>query len=192
MTGGNLGPTEAWLTLRGLKTLPLRMRQHCSNAMEVARWLEGHPRIARVNYPGLASHPQHELAEKPLSSGSVRGHDLLRDQGCRERAGLPLHGIPGAHPPGNDPGGCLQPGPLSAHVFPPRRYRRKSGRRWESATAWCASRWGSKKLRKSSEISRRPWRRLTFEWMSKKNGSKEKSRSAGATGFFCVWNISTS
>lgn len=64
MTGGNLGPMEAWLTLRGLKTLPLRMRQHCQNAMEVGRWLERHPRVARVNYPGLASHPQHELAKR--------------------------------------------------------------------------------------------------------------------------------
>jgi cystathionine beta-lyase/cystathionine gamma-synthase len=64
MTGGNLGPFEAWLTHRGIKTLPLRMRQHCSNALEVARWLESHPGIARVNYPGLPSHPQHGLAKK--------------------------------------------------------------------------------------------------------------------------------
>jgi cystathionine beta-lyase/cystathionine gamma-synthase len=73
MTGGNLGPTEAWLTLRGLKTLPLRMRQHCLNAMEVARWLEGHPRVARVNYPGLSSHPQHELAKRLFSPGFFGG-----------------------------------------------------------------------------------------------------------------------
>ena len=73
MTGGNLGPMEAWLTLRGLKTLPLRMRQHCQNAMEVARWLEGHPRIARVNYPGLASHPQHELAKRLFPPGLFGG-----------------------------------------------------------------------------------------------------------------------
>jgi cystathionine gamma-synthase/methionine-gamma-lyase len=73
MTGGNLGPTEAWLTLRGLKTLPLRMRQHCLNGMEVARWLEGHPRIARVNYPGLASHPQHELAKRLFRNGFFGG-----------------------------------------------------------------------------------------------------------------------
>lgn len=73
MTGGNLGPMEAWLTLRGLKTLPLRMRQHCQNAMEVARWLEGHPRIARVNYPGLASHPQHELAQRLFPPGLFGG-----------------------------------------------------------------------------------------------------------------------
>jgi cystathionine gamma-synthase/methionine-gamma-lyase len=73
MTGGNLGPTEAWLTLRGLKTLPLRMRQHCLNAMEVAKWLEGHPRVARVNYPGLSSHPQHELAKMLFGQGFFGG-----------------------------------------------------------------------------------------------------------------------
>lgn len=73
MTGGNLGPSEAWLTLRGLKTLPLRMRQHCSNAAEVARWLESHPRIARVNYPGLPTHPQHGLAKKLFPEGLFGG-----------------------------------------------------------------------------------------------------------------------
>jgi cystathionine gamma-synthase/methionine-gamma-lyase len=49
------------------------MRQHCQNALEVARWLEGHPRIARVNYPGLASHPQHELAQKLFPPGFYGG-----------------------------------------------------------------------------------------------------------------------
>lgn len=73
MTGGNLGPFEAWLTHRGIKTLPLRMRQHCSNAMEVARWLERHPRIAKVNYPGLPSHPQHDLAKKLFPEGLFGG-----------------------------------------------------------------------------------------------------------------------
>ena len=73
MTGGNLGPAEAWLTLRGLKTLPLRMRQHCQNALEVAKWLEGHPRISRVNFPGLASHAQHELARKIFPPGLFGG-----------------------------------------------------------------------------------------------------------------------
>lgn len=62
LVGGVLGPFEAWLALRGLKTLPLRMKQHCSNALKVAEWLARCPRIARVNYPGLADHPQNELA----------------------------------------------------------------------------------------------------------------------------------
>jgi len=73
MTGGNLGPFEAWLTHRGIKTLPLRMRQHCANAREVARWLETHPRIAKVNYPGLPSHPQHESAKKLFPEGLFGG-----------------------------------------------------------------------------------------------------------------------
>lgn len=73
MTGGNLGPFEAWLTHRGIKTLPLRMRQHCANAREVARWLEDHPRIAKVNYPGLPSHPQHESAKKLFPAGLFGG-----------------------------------------------------------------------------------------------------------------------
>ena len=73
MTGGNLGPFEAWLTHRGIKTLPLRMRQHCSNAGKVARWLESNPRIAKVNYPGLPSHPQHELAKRLFPEGLFGG-----------------------------------------------------------------------------------------------------------------------
>ncbi len=63
LTGGTLGPFEAWLALRGLKTLPLRMRQQCQNALQVAGWLQKQPGIARVIYPGLADHPQHALAD---------------------------------------------------------------------------------------------------------------------------------
>jgi cystathionine beta-lyase/cystathionine gamma-synthase len=64
LLGANLGPQEAWLALRGLKTLPLRMRQHCANAQAVARWLAGHPAVDQVNYPGLPHHPQHALAAR--------------------------------------------------------------------------------------------------------------------------------
>jgi cystathionine gamma-synthase/methionine-gamma-lyase len=62
LVGGVLGPFEAWLAMRGLKTLPLRMREQCANAARVAEWLAGQPKISRVNYPGLPAHPQHELA----------------------------------------------------------------------------------------------------------------------------------
>jgi cystathionine beta-lyase/cystathionine gamma-synthase len=55
-------PWEAWLTLRGMKTLPIRMERHSKNALQVAQWLEQHPQIERVAYPGLQSFPQHELA----------------------------------------------------------------------------------------------------------------------------------
>jgi cystathionine beta-lyase/cystathionine gamma-synthase len=73
MTGGICGPFEAWLVLRGLKTLPLRMRQHSANALAVARRLAEHPRVARVNYPGLPSHPQHALARALLRDGCAGG-----------------------------------------------------------------------------------------------------------------------
>lgn len=62
MLGANLSPFEAWLALRGLKTLPLRMRQHCANALTIARGLADHPAVAHVHYPGLPGHPQHALA----------------------------------------------------------------------------------------------------------------------------------
>jgi cystathionine beta-lyase/cystathionine gamma-synthase len=60
-------PQESWLTLRGLKTLPLRLQQHSVNAQKVAEWLERHPKVARVHYPGLASFPQFALAERQQS-----------------------------------------------------------------------------------------------------------------------------
>lgn len=63
LVGGVLGPFEGWLALRGLKTLPLRMKQQCQNALQVAEWLLTHPRVKKVNYPGLVGHPQHALAE---------------------------------------------------------------------------------------------------------------------------------
>jgi cystathionine beta-lyase/cystathionine gamma-synthase len=63
-TGCIQSPQEAWLTLRGLKTLPSRIKQHSENATVVAEWLESHPAVAHVYYPGLASFPQRELAER--------------------------------------------------------------------------------------------------------------------------------
>jgi cystathionine beta-lyase/cystathionine gamma-synthase len=63
LVGGVLGPFEAWLALRGLKTLPLRMKEQCRNAQQVAEWLKKHPRVKKVNYPGLLDHLQHALAK---------------------------------------------------------------------------------------------------------------------------------
>ena len=64
LVGSVLGPFEAWLAMRGVKTLPLRVRQQCANAARVAEWLAGQRKIARVNYPGLPVHPQHDLARR--------------------------------------------------------------------------------------------------------------------------------
>lgn len=69
LTGGVLDPHAAYLALRGLRTLPLRMREHCHNGAEVATWLAGQPGVAAVHYPGLASHPQHELARQMTPAG---------------------------------------------------------------------------------------------------------------------------
>jgi methionine-gamma-lyase len=69
LVGSNCSPFEAWLTNNGLKTLSLRMERHCSNALAVAQYLEKNPAVARVNYPGLASHPDHELAKRQMQGG---------------------------------------------------------------------------------------------------------------------------
>ena len=68
--GGVLSPFNAWLILRGAATLPLRMKAHEETALAVGRWLESHPRVKRVHYPGLASHPQHELAARQMKNFS--------------------------------------------------------------------------------------------------------------------------
>src|SRR5438477_291012 len=64
--GGIPGPFDAWLVLRGVKTLAVRMRRHCESARAVAEFLDGHPRVERVRYPGLASHPGHEVAARQM------------------------------------------------------------------------------------------------------------------------------
>jgi len=65
--GGVPGPMDAWLVLRGIKTLAIRMREHEHNARQVAAFLVGHPKVARVFYPGLADHPQRDLARRQMS-----------------------------------------------------------------------------------------------------------------------------
>lgn len=67
-TGAIAGPFDSFLALRGLKTLSLRMERHAENALALALWLEQHPRVSRVFYPGLSNHPQHALAKKQMTS----------------------------------------------------------------------------------------------------------------------------
>ncbi len=64
--GSVMGPFDAYLCLRGVKTLALRMRQHCESAVKIASWLSKHPKVERVVYPGLSSHPQHALAARQM------------------------------------------------------------------------------------------------------------------------------
>ncbi|MFN0216647.1 MAG: trans-sulfuration enzyme family protein [Saprospiraceae bacterium] len=69
LVGTNCSPFEAWLTNNGMKTLSLRMERHCHNALTLARYLESNPAVSRVNYPGLASHPDHALATRQMRGG---------------------------------------------------------------------------------------------------------------------------
>ncbi|HTI22531.1 MAG TPA: aminotransferase class I/II-fold pyridoxal phosphate-dependent enzyme [Kutzneria sp.] len=78
LTGAVLGPFDAWLLLRGLRTLPLRMPRHNANGQALAETLSAHPAVARVHYPGLPTHPQHALAAKQMSGfGGVLGIELV-------------------------------------------------------------------------------------------------------------------
>jgi cystathionine beta-lyase/cystathionine gamma-synthase len=65
--GAILGPFDSWLVLRGTKTLPIRMRQHNANGLELAQFLAAHPKVKHVYYPGLANHPHHELAKRQMN-----------------------------------------------------------------------------------------------------------------------------
>ena len=75
--GPSLSPFNAWVFLKGLETLNLRVKAHCANALELAQWLEKQKRVKRVYYPGLASHPQHDLAKKQQSGfGGIVSFEL--------------------------------------------------------------------------------------------------------------------
>ncbi len=94
LVGGVLSPHEAYLTLRGIKTLPLRVRQQCQNALIIAQWLAQHPRVRHVNYPGLTQHPGHGIAKRLLREGcfgSVLSYEIA--DGNRERVFAFLNGL---------------------------------------------------------------------------------------------------
>ena len=85
--GASLSPSSAWQILQGIETLPLRMERHCRNALAVARFLQDHPRVAWVNYPGLPDHPQADLVQRLM-----RGFE-----GCAGASGLLSFGVRGGY-----------------------------------------------------------------------------------------------
>ena len=97
--GAVAGPFDAWLTLRGLKTLGVRMDRHCDNAERVAEFLTGHPEVAEVLYPGLPDHPGHEVAAKQMKrfggmvSFRVAGGEAAGARGLRARRGVHPGGV---------------------------------------------------------------------------------------------------
>src|SRR6201747_530248 len=84
--GSSQSPFNSWLNIQGLETLSLRVQRHVDNALEIPKWLEQHPQVAKVNYPGLASSPYHDLAKKYLKNGfgAVLSFEL---KGDKEQAG---------------------------------------------------------------------------------------------------------
>jgi len=88
--GAIMGPFDAWLVLRGTKTLPMRMAQHSANGLALAEFLNAHPAIKAVHYPGLASHPQHDLAERQMRGF---GGMLAFELGSLDRATRLLNGV---------------------------------------------------------------------------------------------------
>jgi cystathionine beta-lyase/cystathionine gamma-synthase len=88
--GAILGPFDSWLVLRGVKTLAVRMERHNSNGLTVARHLEGHPKIQRVFYPGLPTHPQHNLAKRQMTGF---GGMLAFETGSLEKARTVLKSV---------------------------------------------------------------------------------------------------
>ena len=158
LVGANLGPQEAWLVLRGIKTLPLRVQRQCENASQVAAWLADHPAVSHVNYPGLASHPQHALAARLLERGAfgamisfdIRDGDRARVFRFMEALRLVL--------PATTLGDVYS---LALYPRTPRTARSTPtcGGASASATGWCGCRWASRIRRTSSRIWRRRWRR---------------------------------
>ncbi len=88
--GAILGPFDSWLVLRGTKTLPLRMARHSANGLALAEYLEAHPRVARVHYPGLPAHPQHQLAVNQMTGF---GGMLALELGSLDHARRVLNGV---------------------------------------------------------------------------------------------------
>ena len=83
--GAVLSPFNAWLILRGIRTLSMRMARHSSSAMKLARFLESHPKVVKVIYPGLESHPGHEIAEKQMKDfGGMIGFELESKESCNK------------------------------------------------------------------------------------------------------------
>lgn len=93
--GMNLSPFNAWVVLKGLETLSLRVRAQAENAMRLATWLQAHPGVARVYYPGLASHPQHALAMRQQSGlgGAVLSFDVKSQEGAEAARRAAFHVI---------------------------------------------------------------------------------------------------
>ncbi|MBO9637001.1 MAG: cystathionine gamma-synthase [Siphonobacter aquaeclarae] len=122
------GPQDCFLVLRGLKTLPVRMRQHCENARKVAAWLQAHPKVGKVYYPGLESHPGHALAAKQMRDfGGMVSFELKGDD-YAEAVGVmsSFHVFSLGESLGGVESLCTHPASMT-HASIPKSEREKSG-----------------------------------------------------------------
>jgi methionine-gamma-lyase len=127
LLGGSPSPFDCWLANLGLKTFPLRMEAHCRNALAVARFLETHPGVARVHYPGLPCHPDHNLAKKQMSSfGGMVSFELKGGLEAGKNLMNRVKLITLAVSLGNTDSLIMHPASMS-HVNVPRQIREKNG-----------------------------------------------------------------
>ncbi|MCE7068369.1 cystathionine gamma-synthase [Dyadobacter sp. CY326] len=127
-SGAVPGPQDCFLVLRGLKTLHIRMQRHCENAMEVAKWLEAHPKVSKVYYPGLPAHPGHELASRQMRGyGGMLSFELkgdVYDEAVKTMENLKVFSL------GESLGGveslCTHPASMT-HASIPKEERLKTG-----------------------------------------------------------------
>ena len=155
-TGPVLGPFESYLTMRGIKTFPLRMERQCSNACRVATWLAGHPRVERVYFPGDPKHPDAATIRRLFPAGlfgamvSFELKDAGREEVFRFMERLKM--VVRATSLGDVHTMMLYPAMCSHRDLP-----RNIGSGWGYWTTWSGCRWGSKRWRISSRTWTRRW-----------------------------------
>lgn len=125
--GGIAGPFDAWLTLRGVKTLAIRMRQHSENAQRVAEFLLTHPGVEKVHYPGLPSHPQHALAKRQMDGfGGMVSFDIKGGRPAADAFARALRVFAFAESLGGVESLCCYPSEMT-HASVPREERERRG-----------------------------------------------------------------
>ena len=144
--GGCITPFNAWLLLRGLKTLPVRMDRHMDNAMEIAQFLAYHPKVREVIYPGLKTHPQHELAWR--QQRGFGGMISFMVKGGREAGRIVMDNVQLCTL-------AVSLGDVDTLIEHPASmthstYSEEECSRWASIRAWCAFRWAWRTSRTSS------------------------------------------
>ncbi len=156
--GPVLGPFESYLTMRGIKTFPLRMERQCANACRVASWLATHPARGAGLLHGRSGASRRGHHPPPVPAESVRRHGELRNPRRGQGRRLPLHGSPADDRARHFAGRRPHHDAVSGDEFAPRALAQAPRAHGHSATTWCASRWASKRPKTSSRTWSRRWK----------------------------------